>query len=188
VDKIKAYPINPEWAHIYWELSDRTVRDIEDKLSSGGKLVLRLYDVTFIDFDGKNAHKTMQNDIQLETKGWYVKHQQPDADFVSEIGMLYSDGFYIHILRSNVFHSPRNSISNDSNEKWINPREIISLRKKGLFNPIDFNYSDKELSDYSHSLSVEYLYTESSTENILRINSSTVDSSLINIFKVENYE
>ncbi len=188
IDRIKAYPINPEWAHIYWELSDSTINEIEEKLSRGGKLVLRLYDVTFIDFDGKNAHKIMQNDIRLGIKGWYVKHQQPDADFIAEIGILYSNTSYVHILRSNIFHSPRNSVSDDLNEKWVNPKEIISLREKGLFNPIDFNYSTKESHSPSDSLSVEYLYAESSIENILRTNSSSFGSSSISIFRTENYE
>ncbi len=187
IDKIKAYPVNPEWAHVYWELSDQMIADLKLKLSSGGKLVLRLYDVTFIDFDGKNAHRIMQNDIFLDTKGWYVKHQQPDADYIAEVGIVYFDGSYEHLLRSNVFHSPRNSISDDLSEKWIDPKEIISLRKKGLFNPIDYNYYNKPSFEKSDSVAIEYLYTESSLENILRVNSSNADSSSINIFKVTNY-
>ncbi len=189
IDKLKAYPINPEWSHVYWELSDSTIADIRSNLSLGAKLVLRLYDITFIDFDGKNAHRIMQNDISLETRGWYLKHQQPDADYIAEIGLLFSDGSYEHLLRSNTFHSPRSTISEDISEKWINPKEILSLRKSGMFNPVDFNYYDKQSNNdkIKESIPVEYLYTEDSSQNMLRLESSNFISSS-HIFKAEAYE
>jgi hypothetical protein len=182
IDKIRAYPINPEWAHVYWELSDGTKKEINSKLSFGGKLVLRLYDVTYIDFNGKNAHRIMQNDIFIDSKAWYVKHQNPDADFIAEIGVVYPDSGYENFIRSNLFHSPRNSISDDLSEKWVNPKEIISLRKRGTFNPIDYDYYDKpSYVQESNSPLIEYMYTESSIENILRAGSSNSVSSIDSI-------
>jgi hypothetical protein len=182
IDKIRAYPINPEWAHVYWELSDNTKNEIKHKLSFGGKLVLRLYDVTYIDFNGKNAHRIMQNDISIDSKAWYIKHQNPDADFIAEIGIIYPNNGYESFIRSNVFHSPRNSISDDLSEKWVNPKEIISLRKKGTFNPIDYSYYDKPSYVRKDNYPIiEYMYTESSAENILRVSSSNSISSIDSI-------
>jgi hypothetical protein len=122
-DKLVCLPVNPHWIHIYWDFSDETIQ----KLKNFKKVKLRIHDVTYIIFDGKNAHKTFEVEINpLEVKKYYFNVPNARANYIAEIG--YENGTkFVPILRSNLVETPPNSPGSSKEEIWI---DLKSLRKE----------------------------------------------------------
>ncbi|MFC1704527.1 DUF4912 domain-containing protein [Candidatus Omnitrophota bacterium] len=65
VDKLVLQVRDPWWLHSYWELSDATFQSVTRQLgnSSGSvEVVLRVYDVTHINFNGTKLSRTNSGD------------------------------------------------------------------------------------------------------------------------------
>ncbi|ODN30417.1 DUF4912 domain-containing protein [Fervidobacterium thailandense] len=135
-DKLVAMPVNPYWIHLYWDFSEENRKF----LSSGNvrKLVLRVYDVTFIEFDGTNAHRTFEVPIDLSIKNYYLNIPMPGAHYLGEIGYYDAEGRYVSIIRSNLCKVPTNSPSSSTRERWLDLRKHrrIVTPAAGMLTPI----------------------------------------------------
>ena len=121
-DKLVLLPVNPNWLHAYWDLSPQTLRRLES-LEPGSEVVLRLHDVTYIIFDGTNAHRTFEVGVDVRfTKNYYFNIPVPGADYLLELGYKTPNGEFIPILRSNVCKAPRNFPSDSTRERWMDLR------------------------------------------------------------------
>jgi hypothetical protein len=93
---------------------------------TGARSALRIYDITYIDFDGTNAHRYFDVEIDLRTRSWYIPLWTPEKTYCADLGFTTQDGRCFAIVRSNIFHVPRSEPS---------PRSEVSLwgpiRQKG---------------------------------------------------------
>src|ERR1051326_4518880 len=80
---------DPEFIHAYWDYTaqdlDR-VRHQSGLEGKGAQLILRLYDITLVDFDGSNANYIWDLDVGYSTKKWYVQVWQDNAEYFAELG------------------------------------------------------------------------------------------------------
>ncbi len=130
-DKLVLMPVNPNWLHAYWDFSPQTVRKIES-LGLGYEVVLRLYDVTYIIFDGTNAHRTFEFGVDVRfTKNYYFNVPVPGASYLLELGYKDPEGNFISLLRSNVCNAPRNYPSDSKRERWLDLRTKEKRVKPG---------------------------------------------------------
>ena len=111
-------PRDPEWAYAYWEISNHD----RQRHQVNGDVVLRLYDVTDVEFTGHNAHSTF--DIPVGgARNWYFRMPSSDRFWLAEIGRITSDGVFRAIARSNPALMPRNTVSpfgpDESEESWM---------------------------------------------------------------------
>ncbi|GAB4310030.1 MULTISPECIES: DUF4912 domain-containing protein [Pseudothermotoga] len=113
-DKIVLLPVNPHLVYLYWDLSAETF----EKLSKAKNVAVRLYDVTFIIFDGKNAHRIFEAGIDLGVcRNYYFHVPMSNADYIAEIG--YKNGYdFIPLLRSNLCKTPSDSPSPSNRQRW----------------------------------------------------------------------
>jgi hypothetical protein len=119
-DKLVALPVNPLWIHIYWDFSEQTLSLVEKLKAGEKKLLLRIYDVTFIEFDGQNAHQLWEYVIPFKgEKKFYANVNNPNATYISEIGYINENGEFVTILRSNLVRTPPNSFATKKEEKWL---------------------------------------------------------------------
>lgn len=131
-NKLVVLPVNPNWLHVYWDLSEKTSESLMN-LPNGFRIVLRIYDVTFIDFNGNNAHRTFEISIDLRTmKNYYVNVPMPNADYLAELGYVSPDGEFHPIIRSNLCKTPPNSPSQSTRERWLDIR-----KKRKIVTPSD---------------------------------------------------
>ncbi|MGC9771170.1 DUF4912 domain-containing protein [Fervidobacterium islandicum] len=136
-DKLVAMPVNPFWIHVYWDLSPANrefLRSHEVR-----KVVLRVYDVTFIEFDGTNAHRTFEVNIDVSSlKNYYMNVPMPGAHYLAELGYYDSNGNYKHLFRSNLCRVPVNSPSQSTRERWLDlrKRRRIVMPSEGMLTPI----------------------------------------------------
>ncbi len=115
-DYVVVHPVNPYWIHTMWDLSIRTAESLS-RIDS--KLFVRVSDITNIIYDGKNAHRFKEAQIDLEQGSWYFQVDFPDADYIGELG-YYSGKVFVSILKSRITRTPRNSPKFTEYETWIN--------------------------------------------------------------------
>lgn len=120
--KIVVLPRDPFWIYAYWEVSEKTTSSLSKKLSKDiyekSRWILRVYDVTDINFNGKNAHRSFDIPISLTTGSWYINCGQPNRVWCVDLGLLSPEGRFILVARSNIVPTPRYGVSPITDEKW----------------------------------------------------------------------
>ncbi len=128
-DKIIIQVRDPWWIHAYWEIVDSTLERIKSEIGDaffGAKMVLRVYDVSEIIFNGKNAHRFFDIDVGLHATSWYIDTVNPGRSWCVDVGLLLGDGRFIIIARSNVVQTPLAGPSRILDEEWMIPEDMFS--------------------------------------------------------------
>jgi len=136
-DKLVAMPVNPHWIHFYWDFSEENKALLRSQEIR--KVVLRVYDVTYIEFDGTNAHRTFEIIIDpFNLKNYYLNIPMPGAHYLGEIGYYDANGNYKILMRSNLCRIPVNSPSQSTRERWMDlrKRRRIVMPSGGMLTPI----------------------------------------------------
>jgi hypothetical protein len=123
-DRIILLVRDPYWVHVYWEISRQAL--VEAKAAFGDewdgvKTVLRVYDVTDIDFDGENAHSHFDIEIGGGASNWYINTQIPNRAYCVDIGLISQSGRFLVLARSNVATTPRDMPSKLVDEEYMIP-------------------------------------------------------------------
>ena len=119
----------PEWLHTYWEVRESTWGKLKNelaKLFETAKKVLRVYDVSCINFNGSNAHRSFDIEIHQNAKSWYIDTAGPGRSWCVDVGLKLSDGRFITIVRSNIVTTPLDAPSWVTDEEWMVPDELFS--------------------------------------------------------------
>jgi len=131
--------IDPYRLHAYWEITNidkKRVLKQFDKSSKPPKQIIRVYDVTYINFNGKNAHSYFDIEINRNRGNWYIDLWSSHKSLCAEIGMQSSLGDFHPIARSNFINTPRAYQSSSGEERWMrvseNYDEISMLPAKPL--------------------------------------------------------
>ncbi len=115
---------DPYWVHVYWDVSREALLKAKAELGKewdSAKSVLRVYDVTGIEFDGTNAHSSFDIEITGGANNWYIHTGVPNRTFCVEIGIRAPSGKFIALARSNKATTPRDAPSDITDEKWMVP-------------------------------------------------------------------
>lgn len=112
---------DPYWAFSYWDFASDTTEYIKNLYHEHHGLcpVLRIYDVSGISFNGKNAHRCWDLDVALEAKSWYINFASPGASFVVDLGMKDNNGKFFLLARSNTIVLPLDYPSDVVDEQWM---------------------------------------------------------------------
>jgi hypothetical protein len=117
--------VHPLLVYGYWEITPEDTRQAQQILGAemkGACAVLRMYDVSFIDFNGSNAHHAFDIEVGLEAPGWYIHLWSPEKSYVADVGFRTRKGRFHAIVRSNTIHTPRTSPSPRTDEQWARVR------------------------------------------------------------------
>lgn len=128
-DKIVLQVRDPWWIYAYWEVKPETTDRLKQELKDDfykAKRVLRVYDVSQIIFNGKNAHRFFDIHINEEVNSWYVDTAGPGRSWCVDLGLLLPGGRFITILRSNVVHTPIEGSSWITDEEWMIPEDMFA--------------------------------------------------------------
>ncbi len=127
MDRLVLTVRDPWWLHSYWDVRDATLDKYRHELGdafSKAKRVLRVYDVTDISFNGGNAHKFFDIQVNEFARSWYIDVGEPGRSWCVDYGLLLPGGRFITILRSNVVQTPLAGPSSQTDEEWLIPEEI----------------------------------------------------------------
>jgi hypothetical protein len=120
--RVAAMPVNPRLLHVYWQISQRDLETIHHTFHEPGvkaRPVLRLYDITYILFDGTNAHHVFDVEVDLRTLRWNVALWSGNKSYIVELGYELSDGSFYRMARSNMIHVPREEPSHRLDENYL---------------------------------------------------------------------
>ncbi len=119
-DRIVLLIRDPYWCFTYWDLtSEKQAEVVSRRSSAGARLILRVYDVTGVDFNGSNAHRSLDIEVGDEANNWYINVWAADRAYCVDLGLLYPDGTFTVLARSNVVTTPRDSVSGVIDEEWM---------------------------------------------------------------------
>jgi hypothetical protein len=113
---------DPYWLYAYWNVNTETRMRLA--ASSGRKyeelqLVLRVYDVTDIKFNGSNSNYYFDINLHNITNNWYINVSNPNRSFCADLGYMQENGSFVTIVRSNIVTTPRDSVSDVIDEEWM---------------------------------------------------------------------
>lgn len=137
-DKLVLLPVNPNWVYAYWDFSEETRRLIKEKAGKA-RFVIRFYDVTYIIFDGNNAHRTFEADVDLRWGNYYFNVPNPNADYLCQLGYLEEEKF-VPLLTSNVVKTPPASPFYGKEEIWMKISRRLEIKRpsEGMkVNPVE---------------------------------------------------
>ncbi len=128
-DKMVLVVRDPWWLYTYWEVKDSTWDKFKAELKDEfyrARRVLRVYDVSNINFNGSNANKFFDLEIREDASNWYIDVGSPGRSWCVEFGLLLRDGRFITILRSNVVETPIDGPSWITDEEWMIPDDMFA--------------------------------------------------------------
>ncbi len=142
-NKIVLLARDPYWCYAYWDISPDFMGEKAKEAGKSGNydLVLRVYDVTDIVFNGGNAHKFIDIKVSGDSNNWYINVWASDRSYIVDLGFKTSDGRFILIARSNAVSTPRDRVSDKTDEEWMvvdeDFDELLKLSGAGKFGSSD---------------------------------------------------
>ena len=128
-DKIILQVRDPFWIHAYWEVRQATIERLKSELGQKfyqAKRILRVYDVSQIIFNGHNAHRFFDIDINDSANNWYIDTAGPGRSWCVDLGIRLPSGEFITILRSNIVYTPLAGPSWITDEEWMIPEDMFA--------------------------------------------------------------
>jgi len=128
-DKIILQVRDPRWIHAYWEIRNQTIDGLKSSLRDDfyrSRRVLRVYDITNINFNGNNANSFFDIQINEFANSWYIDTNGPGRSWCVDLGLMLPDGRFITILRSNVVQTPLDGPSWVTDEEWMIPDDMFA--------------------------------------------------------------
>jgi hypothetical protein len=135
---MRALPRDPEWTYVYWEFTPATINSLKKYMGiqfyESSKRILRLLDITDVEYNGSNAWHHYDFEINSYANTWFLKIPEPGRTYLIECGQITEDGKFYLIIRSNTFSVPRASVSLVNDEEWttVSTDELIAISANAL--------------------------------------------------------
>jgi uncharacterized protein len=126
--ELAAKLVTPRKLLLYWEVSDlpKKILELFFNLSFESLIpVIRIYDVTDIVFNGKNAHHFFEVVIPYQNGHWFIKGLVANRGYVAELGVSLSEREFFPLYRSNSIQTPTIEIPNGTDIH----HDLIKLRE-----------------------------------------------------------
>ena len=113
---------DPYWLHSYWEITGDRLKDAErffgDEWGTT-RTVLRVHDITEMDFDGENSKSYFDIELSGDAVSWYINVNSPNTSFIVDITRVSPSGRTFILARSNPVTTPRDGMSDILDERWM---------------------------------------------------------------------
>ena len=118
-ERIAILSRDPFVAYAYWEATPARIEREKAWFGWDSKLCLRVYDITGVQFDGRNAIGYFDQEIMDRVGNWYFDFGRPAHSFCADIGLLSPGGRFLTIARSNFITMPHDGFSDVIDEEWM---------------------------------------------------------------------
>ena len=126
-NKIVVLARDPWWIFAYWEIGRDKEEEAIGRIRSSGdsppKSILRVYDVTNINFNAKNARSFLDIELNGIATNWYINVNLPERTWIVDIGIVTNKGDFHTLARSNVIKTSRFGMSDQLDAEWMMPEE-----------------------------------------------------------------
>lgn len=113
---------DPEWLFSYWEIVAEKLEEARKYFGpewEATRTILRVYDISGIDFNGANARSFFDIELKGNATNWYIHAGKPNADFIVDIARVSPSGKFFVLARSNKVRTPRSRPSDVIDEEWM---------------------------------------------------------------------
>lgn len=119
--KLVALVRDPEWIFLYWEINGDLRKRLRIPLGAHNRpMGLRVYDVTDVHFDGRNAHSFYDIAVNDMAASWYLRIPESNRAYIVDLGLYDDEGNFHLIARSNAVMVPPAGMSWYTDEQWMN--------------------------------------------------------------------
>ncbi len=118
-DRIVLLTRDPFVVHVYWEATPARLEREKAWFGWGSKLAVRIYDITGIQFNGRNAIGHFDQEVTERTGTWYFDLGRPSHSFCADVGLLSPEGRFLTLARSNYVTMPRDGVSDLVDDEWM---------------------------------------------------------------------
>ena len=97
--------VNPHRGYVHWQIRDQSAKALKKKHGekfNDSHIVVRVYDVTDILFDGLNAHMFFDLEVNGFSGNHYFSVDRLGRSYLAEIGFRFGDGSFHYLARSNT--------------------------------------------------------------------------------------
>jgi len=101
---------DPHILFAYWDLSTIQYQEAA-RAAHDGKIFLEVY--------VPNEGRVQQIHVWDSHKNWYLQVNRPDTDFIAQLGYYRHDGGFEVIARSAEVHTPRDSLSPNTDARFV---------------------------------------------------------------------
>jgi len=118
-DTIVLMPVNPSQEYVYWELSENSMKNYQDKLGiSELAIILKVFETG----GGRELAS-----VRVGRYGnWFFDLYEPDKTLKAELGLLDNMGNYIAVISSREIKMPSDKVSEEiDSETWMTVGEKI---------------------------------------------------------------
>lgn len=119
VERIALMARDPYTAFTYWEVPQPRIDKEKAWFGWDSSLVVRIYDVTGVVFDGTNANAYFDQEVYDRVGDWYFDFGRPAHSFCADLGLRAPDGRFLTLVRSNAVTMPRDGVSDVLDEEWM---------------------------------------------------------------------
>jgi len=119
VEQITLMTRDPFIAYAYWEASSARIERERTWFGWDAKLCIRIYDITGVPFDGRNAIGYYDQEITDQIGGWYFDLGRPSHSFCADLGLITPEGRFLTLARSNYITMPRDGVSDRTDDEWM---------------------------------------------------------------------
>jgi len=118
-EKISILSRDPFVAFAYWEATPARIEREKAWFGWDSKLTVRIYDITGVQFDGRNAIGYFDQEVVDRVGSWYFDFGRPTHSFCADLGLISPGGKFLTITRSNYITMPRDGVSDVIDEEWM---------------------------------------------------------------------
>ena len=139
IDRMILLVRDPYWLYAYWEITATKMDEISaaygPEIWDASSAVLRVYDVTGVEFNGSNANSLYDYSLNNADE-WYINVPSSNRSYCVDLGRLLPDGRFITLLRSNTVTTPRDSLSDSLDEEWMWIEGLYYRHQLGISSPL----------------------------------------------------
>ncbi|MFH0925033.1 MAG: DUF4912 domain-containing protein [bacterium] len=126
--------IHPRLGYLQWQTQYSSIEPLKAlyrERFNNARMVLRIYDITDIVFNGFNAHMFFDLDVTHRLGGnYYFGIPQLARNYMAEIGFRFKDNYFHYLARSNIVYFDQDKSSGDYQ---LNGLFVSGYRKKKVF-------------------------------------------------------
>ncbi|WP_066064228.1 DUF4912 domain-containing protein [Neobacillus soli] len=107
--------VTPRKLLLCWEVSELPKKVLELFFSVNFEQlvpIVRIYDITDLSFNGKNAHYYHEMAVPYQNGQWFINGLASDRSYAAELGVYFSNSDFFPLLRSNCIQTPAHEIPN----------------------------------------------------------------------------
>lgn len=122
--KLALLIIDPFRIYSFWEIDNETLNSLKSRYSelviNKHNLYLKIFDITNINFDGKNQNNDWEINVYDFKGNWFIETNKPGNAFIAKLGFKNSDNSFIEVITSNVIKTPMDRESSNTDQVWMN--------------------------------------------------------------------